>query len=86
MKSEIFFECVANILHPYLVKKQIQFPVILFVDGHKTHPTYELSKLCTDLEIILISLYPNATKILQPADVSNFEPLTNSWKKEIYKN
>nr|CAI5833441.1 unnamed protein product [Callosobruchus analis] len=61
------------------------FMIILFVDGHKTHITYELSNLCIKLQIILIVLYPNATKILQPADVACFKPLKNAWKVAVLK-
>ncbi|KAJ8937651.1 hypothetical protein NQ318_002165 [Aromia moschata] len=34
-------------------------------------------------EVILIALYPNATRILQPADVSCFKPLKNAWKLAV---
>ncbi|KAI4466744.1 hypothetical protein MML48_2g00006030 [Holotrichia oblita] len=45
--------------------------------------TYNLSILCSQLEIILIALYPNATRLLQPADVVAFKPLKNGWKKGV---
>lgn len=61
----------------------MQFPIVLFVDGHSTHLTFNLSKLCYDLKIILIALYPNSTRILQPADVSAFKPIKNGWKKAL---
>ncbi|KAJ8917899.1 hypothetical protein NQ315_002591 [Exocentrus adspersus] len=83
MKSEVFFEYISLVLHPYLLKKNIQFPIILFVDGHKTHLTFQLSKLCIKLNIILIALYPNATRILQPADVGVFKPVKNMWKRAV---
>nr|CAI5829451.1 unnamed protein product [Callosobruchus analis] len=31
------------------------------------------------------ALYPNATRILQPADVACFKPLKNAWKVEVLK-
>ncbi|KAJ8932257.1 hypothetical protein NQ314_014803 [Rhamnusium bicolor] len=83
MKAELFYEYISIILHPHLIKEKVKFPIILFVDAHKTHQTYELSQLCSKLQIILVSLYPNATRILQPADVSSFKPLKNSWKKAL---
>lgn len=83
MKAEVFYEYIANIFYPFLVEKNIQFPVLLFVDGHKSHLTYQLSTLCSELKIILIALYPNATRILQPADVSAFRPLKSGWKKGL---
>ncbi|XP_072381991.1 uncharacterized protein [Diabrotica undecimpunctata] len=74
MKNQLFYECIGNILYPYLSKNNIKFPIALF-DGHSTHLTYEISELCTKLQIILIALYPNSTRILQPADVAIFNPL-----------
>lgn len=85
MKSELFYDYIKNVFHPYLIKRKVTFPVILFVDGHKTHLSLEVSKLCSKLEIVLIALYPNATRILQPADVSAFRPLKNAWKESVLK-
>ncbi|XP_067004498.2 uncharacterized protein [Anabrus simplex] len=83
MKAELFYEYIANIFSPYLTKHNIQRPVILFVDGHKSHLTCQLSELCTELQIVLVSLYPNATRILQPADVAAFKPLKDGWKQGV---
>lgn len=47
MKADLFYKYVANVFYSYLVKKNITFPVILFVDGHSTHTNYQLSELCT---------------------------------------
>nr|XP_053614254.1 uncharacterized protein LOC128677433 [Plodia interpunctella] len=80
MTSELFFEYIANVFYPYLQRRGIKLPVIYFLDGHKTHLTYEVSKLCKELGIELIALYPNATRILQPADVSVFRPVKAAWK------
>lgn len=33
--------------------------------------------------IILVALYPNATRILQPADVAAFKPLKNGWNSKV---
>lgn len=85
MKSEVFYEYIANIFHPFLIEKCIKLPVILFVDGHKSHLTYQLSHLCSDLGIILIALYPNSTRILQPADVAAFRPLKSGWKNGVFE-
>ena len=71
MKSEVMFDYIKNILHPSLQKMETTFSVILFLDGYSTHLTYNLSCLCVELEIILIGLYPNATRILQPAKSMN---------------
>lgn len=83
MKSEIFHDYIESVLYPSLVKAGVQFPIILFVDGHKSHLTYMVSELCEKLNIVLIALYPNCTRLLQPADVSAFKPLKHGWKKSV---
>ncbi|KAG5873492.1 hypothetical protein JTB14_029169 [Gonioctena quinquepunctata] len=85
MKAEVFQDYICNVVHPSLVENNIKFPIILFVDGHITHLTYELSDICKELKIILICLYPNATRIPQPADVAAFKPINSGWKKRVLK-
>lgn len=85
MTGESFFEYVANVFYPWLVKNKITFPVILFIDGHKSHLTLHLSNFCEDHQIILLALFPNATHIIQPCDVSIFKPLKEHWKKTVHK-
>lgn len=83
MNNELFLQYIQNIFHPYLTEKEIPLPVILFLDGHKSHMNYDLSEFCKQKGIILIALYPNSTRILQPADVSAFKPLKTAWKKGV---
>ncbi|XP_072401163.1 uncharacterized protein [Diabrotica undecimpunctata] len=80
MTSATFFEYFANIFYPWLVENSIIFPVILFLDGHKSHYNLELYEFCIKHRIILYCLYPNSTHILQPCDVSIFRPLKVEWK------
>ncbi|XP_030767168.1 uncharacterized protein LOC115890944, partial [Sitophilus oryzae] len=83
MKAEIMCDYIENVLYPHLKNSNTTFPVILFLDGHSTHLTYKLSCLCKRLEIVLICLYPNSTRLLQPADVAAFKPIKNGWKKAV---
>lgn len=85
MKNELFYEYIGNVLYPFMRDSGTKFPVILFIDGHCTHLTYQISELCNKLQIILISLYPNTTRIMQPADVSAFKPLKNGWRAGVVK-
>lgn len=80
MKSETFLFYLESVLYPSLIKSGVVFPIVMFVDGHKTHVTYQVSTLCSRLQIIIIALYPNSTRILQPADVASFKPLKNLWR------
>jgi len=83
MTCEIFYEYIANIFHSFLFSQGVIFSVVLFVDGHKSHLTYQLSVLCNKLKIQIIVLYPDATRILQPADVAVFRPVKMYWRKAV---
>lgn len=75
MVTEVFFEYIANGVNTWLNDQKIKKPVVLFVDGHKSHLSLELSEFCNNNGIILYGLPPNTTHIMQPADVSVFKPL-----------
>lgn len=75
----------ANCFYPWLVENSIQFPILLLLDGHKSHINLELSKFCSEKKIILYGLLPNATNILQPCDVGVFRPLKAAWKVAVRK-
>lgn len=75
---------IANIVYPWLVQDKIEFHVILYVDGHKSHLSLELSQFRYDKQIHLYCLLPNSTHILQPCDVSIFKSLKSN-RKEVTK-
>lgn len=83
MKAEVFYEYIGNVFVPFLMENNIERPVILFVDGHKSHISCRISELCTELGVVLIALYPNATRILQPADVAAFRPIKEGWREGV---
>ena len=59
-------------------------PVVLFKDGAKTHLTLHLSNFCAQNGIELYCLYPNATHIIQPADISVFRPIKLGWRQAVH--
>lgn len=63
MTSETFFEYMANIFLPFINESNIFRPVIVFLDGHKSHLSLHLSKFCRENGLILVALYPNSTHI-----------------------
>ncbi|XP_053691396.1 uncharacterized protein LOC128739919 [Sabethes cyaneus] len=83
MDTNNFREYIVKIFHPFLVGLGVQFPIILFVDGHTSHKALEIADVCLSLGIVLISLYPNTTHITQPADVAVFKPLKSQWKRSV---
>lgn len=85
MKSDIFYDYIVKGLNKWVEDQHIQKPVLVFVDGHKSHLTMLLSEYCSENGIILYALPPNATHIIQPADVSVFKPLKSEWKNTVHE-
>ncbi|KAJ8933286.1 hypothetical protein NQ314_014114 [Rhamnusium bicolor] len=81
--SEVFFKYLSNDFNKWLLKENIPRPIILFVDGHKSHLTMATSEWCDQNQVILYALPPNTTHILQPADVSVFRPMKADWRKTV---
>lgn len=85
MCGSTFYEYIANVFLLWLNKQDIPKPIILFLDGHCSHMTIQVSDLCVENGIELLALYPNSTHFLQPMDVSVFRPLKISWRKVVRK-
>ena len=85
MRSDAFYDFVTGIFNDYLVEKNVQKPVILFLDGHSSHTSMQLSIEADNLGIILYRLQPNSTHIMQPADVGPFKPLKDFWKSKVHE-
>ncbi|XP_045501117.1 uncharacterized protein LOC123698513 [Colias croceus] len=85
MNGDVFFEYIVNDFNKWITEKNIKKPVLLLVDGHKSHMSLALSSVCEELGIILYALPPNTTHMLQPADVSVFAPLKAQWKSHVRK-
>ena len=51
MTAEVFYEYIGNVFNTHIEKLQIERPLILFVDGHKSHLTIHTSRLCKELRI-----------------------------------
>ncbi|XP_062540998.1 uncharacterized protein LOC134209029 [Armigeres subalbatus] len=81
--AKTFFENITNDFYPWLVKTGAEFPVVVFPYGHKSHINIELTEFCLNKRIILISLYPNSTRILQPLDRMFFGPFKAIWSKVL---
>ena len=57
----------------FLKHSVAQRPLLLLIDGHKSHMGLELVDLCRENSIILFCLPPHTTHALQPLDVSVFK-------------
>lgn len=83
MTSETFYEYMTNIFYPWCLQNEIEFPILVFMDGHASHLNLALSDFCVQHSIELISLFPNSTQWTQPLDIGLFRSLKGAWKKSV---
>ena len=77
--SELFLSWMNKVFLGFAVPQR---PVMLLVDGHKSHLTLELIDLARKKNVILFCLPPHTTHVLQPLDVAVFK----SFKDQFFKS
>ncbi|XP_055700926.1 uncharacterized protein LOC129800511 [Phlebotomus papatasi] len=85
MDGSLFYEYITNVFFPWLKSQGIQFPVVLYLDGHASDVTLPLSKFCKENGIVLVLLYPNSSHLIQPLDTVFFELMKVAYTKEVKK-
>ncbi len=80
INSELFLTWLKKIFLKYVVSQR---PVLLLIDGHKSHITLDAIDLCQENDIILFCLPPHTTHALQPLDVSVFKSLKDRYAKAV---
>ena len=76
--AELFLTWMKKIFLRHIV---VQRPVLLFIDGHKSHVNLDVIDLCRQNDIILFCLPPHTTHALQPLDVAVFKSLKDNYSK-----
>ncbi|XP_065667217.1 uncharacterized protein LOC136087720 [Hydra vulgaris] len=67
--------CVDNLKHfAYLTKPTIDDPVLLIVDNHNSRISFSAIEYCRKHSIVMLTLPPHATHMMQPLDVTFFSP------------
>lgn len=56
---------------------------MLFVDGHSTHMSLEVSDICRENGIELYCLLENESHLMQPCDLRLFGNLKDAWKQSV---
>lgn len=74
-----------KIFYLYLCEQGVEFPVVVFLDGHSSHFSVETIEFCTEKKIFIAALYPNSTHLTQPMDVAGFGPLKKNWREAVHK-
>ena len=60
-------------------------PLILLMDGHSSHYSPDVIRVAAQEQVLLFTLPPNTTHLLQPLDRSCFGPLKSYWKDVCHR-
>ena len=77
-----FLDWFRNLFIPALPEER---PVLLILDGHKSHIKYEVRELAKKHLIEIAKLPSHATHLLQPLDLGIFKPLKESYDSSAHK-
>jgi hypothetical protein len=82
ISADCFFGWLANLFLPSVINK-VQFPIIIFMDGHTSHMNIAVAEFCRDNNIILYCFPAHASHVMQPLDVSVYGPLKKFWNDSL---
>lgn len=83
MDAEVFVKWLQNVFVPAADARNVKKPVLLLIDGHSTHVTYEASSICIANGKELYCLLEHASHILQPLDLRLFNTLKTNWRQAV---
>lgn len=83
MDSEVFVCWLKNVFVPSVEARQVKKPVLLLIDGHKTHVSMEASNTCLQHGIELYCLLEHSSHVMQPLDLRFFSTLKTAWRQSV---
>ena len=84
MTAEAFYEYLTNVFYPWLLRENIQYPIIIYLDNH-SHITIPLVSYCRNKQIEIIPIYPKSTHTMQPLDITFVPLFKETWEKTVAK-
>ena len=67
--------------HHFLAFIPSNRPVVLLMDGHSTHYFPEIIRMAAACKVVLCTLPPHTTHLMQPLDKGCFAPLKMAWRE-----
>ena len=80
MTTSSYIDWFRNLLIPSL---PVDRPILLILDGHSSHVSYEVRQLAIENQIHMLKLPPHLTHLLQPLDVGVFKPMKAAWYSAV---
>ena len=81
MDRDLFETWLRDVFNPAVTRMRIHWPVLLIVDRAQVHLGTNASVFCETHGIILYILYPNATHLMQPMDLTLMGPLKQHYRE-----
>ena len=83
MDSDLFMSWLENGFMKGIKERGVMLPVLLLIDGAKSHLSIQASEFCHKNDIILYVLFPNATYLIQPMDLVLMNSIKTVYKEEV---
>jgi hypothetical protein len=83
MDTEVFCNWLLNVFIPAINERRSTKPVLLLIDGHKTHVTMQASDICVENGVELYCLLEHASHVMQPLDLRPFSQLKRTWRQAV---
>ena len=64
-------------------ERGVTLPILLLIDGAKSHFSIHASEFCHKNDIILYVLYPTTTHLIQPMDLILLNSIKTVYKEEV---
>ena len=85
MTGDLFAFWLEKVFYEHINRRHVKLPVLLLIDGCKSHIILEAGEFCQQKRIILYCLPPNSTHLTQPLDLVFMNVIKHNWKKEVRK-
>ena len=83
MDQELFHQWLQNVFEPTISRLNLKRPVLLIIDGAKVHLSLFASEFCDQHNIIMYTLYPNSTHLIQPLDLALMGSVKANYKRAV---
>ena len=83
--NELELEWLTKIFKPYNISQTVEKQLLL-LNSHESHYTSQFIDFHYKKGIISLCLPPYSTHLLQPLEISLFEPLVKAYKKSVENN
>lgn len=82
MDSEMFGKWL-TLFSDAIRHRRVQLPVLLILDSHSSHITFDNIQRALDMQIIMLGLPSNTTSAWQPLDAGVFQPVKTCWRRML---